>query len=116
MTEVHDADTARGQTPALSEDLDALVLSIYLLEHGANPKAAGRNGITAMHYAIMNGLGQVSSGISMVKTAQVTPTCSDPTWCSLSRLCWRMERIRTPDWRRRRPIGVQAGLFQNPQS
>jgi ankyrin repeat protein len=41
--------------------------SIFLLEHGANPNSTDRNGITAMHYAIMNGLGQAASGISMVR-------------------------------------------------
>ena len=41
--------------------------SNFLLEHGANANAADRNGITALHYAIMNGLGQAASGISMVR-------------------------------------------------
>jgi ankyrin repeat protein len=40
---------------------------IYLLDHGANPNAVDRNGIAAIHYAIMNGLGQSASGISMVR-------------------------------------------------
>src|SRR5689334_8331515 len=42
-------------------------LSMFLLEHGANPNAADRNGITAMHYAIMNGLGQAVDGITMLR-------------------------------------------------
>jgi ankyrin repeat protein len=42
--------------------------SIFLLEHGANPNSADRNGITALHYAIINGLGQAASGISMVRS------------------------------------------------
>ena len=39
--------------------------SIFLLEHGANPNAADRNGITVLHYATLQGLAQVASGISM---------------------------------------------------
>jgi ankyrin repeat protein len=42
-------------------------LALYLLDHGADPNAAERNGIAPLHYAIMNGLGQVVEGISMVR-------------------------------------------------
>lgn len=58
--------TPDGDTPLLIASASGHEpFSIFLLEHGANPNAADRNGITGMHNAILNGLAEVASGISM---------------------------------------------------
>jgi len=58
--------TPDGDTPLLIASASGHeAFSIFLLEHGANPNSADRNGITALHYAIMNGLAEAASGISM---------------------------------------------------
>jgi len=58
--------TPDGDTPLLIASASGHeAFSIFLLEHGANPNSADRNGISAIHYAIMNGLAEAASGISM---------------------------------------------------
>jgi ankyrin repeat protein len=58
--------TPDGDTPLLIASASGHeAFSIYLLEHGANPNSVDRNGIAPIHYALMNGLAESASGISM---------------------------------------------------
>jgi ankyrin repeat protein len=58
--------TPDGDTPLLIASASGHeAFSLFLLEHGANPNSVDRNGISALHYAVLNGLAEVASGISM---------------------------------------------------
>ena len=58
--------TPDGDTPLLIASASGHeALCIFLLEHGASPNLVDRNGIAPLHYALMNGLAEAASGISM---------------------------------------------------
>jgi uncharacterized protein len=58
--------TRDGDTPLLIASASGHeAFSLFLLEHGANPNSVDRNGIAPIHYALMNGLAESASGISM---------------------------------------------------
>ena len=54
--------SAAGMTPLLIASANGHeALSVYLLEHGADPNAADPNGFTAMHYAIQKGASHIAA-------------------------------------------------------